>query len=481
MKKNSILISIATATILSSSACASDLDARIAKLEQMVLAQQKTIAELKKNSIKKTEVTDTLETDFEELDERLETVETKSLTDKIQLGLAMRVEANNVETTYADGSNPAVEDTIWRTKLNINMKAKIDENLKFTGRLSSYKNWGDSNEDNSAFATIDSRQGRTPDNSSGIYLERAYLDWSMNPKSYIPVTMTLGRQPSSDGPSYQIKEGMTRKGTYDALAFDGAADGIVFTANLNKMIQSTSARIAYGTPSNTSNNGSATSTVEDTKVTGIFVDTSFKGIGSDNLVQVYHVMAKDFNADSSGVSGANDINVGDFDVSGLMFEVSDLNNFDFFVHYARSLAKPNGKTMDMSSMGGSATTGLLTSSVNDTDDKSGHAIWLGARYNFVNDWSVGAEYNKGSQNWFSFTYAPNDPLNKLSTRGTATEVYVSKAINKYANIRLGYVDIDYDYTGSGQHLGTPMAITSALGTNVIKEKQNTYLTFNVLF
>ena len=475
MTKKLILSSITSVAILTTSLNAITLDERISKLEKIILQQQSTIKQLSRGN------NQALEEEIEELDERLETVETRSFTDKIQLGLGIRVEANNVSTTYADGSKPENEDLIWRTKLNLNLKSKISNNLKFTGRLSSYKNWGDSNTNTTAYANIDSRQGRTPDNSSSLYVERAYIDWILNSGSTIPVTMTLGRQPSSDGPSYQIKEGMTRKGTYDALAFDGAADGIVFTANLDKLLQSTSARIAYGTPSNTSNNGSASSAVKDTKVTGLFIDTAIEDFGNNNLFQIYHVIAKDFNADASGIAGANDTNVGDFDVSGLMFEVSKLKNFDFFAHYARSVAKPNGKSM----LNNGAYYGLLSSNSSLTngsnEDKSGNAIWIGTRYNFTNGWALGAEYNKGSKNWFSFTYAPNDPLNKLATRGTATEVYLSKAINKYANIRLGHIQIDYDYTGSGQHLGSPMKINSMLGTNVIKEKQNTYLTFNLLF
>ena len=195
-------------------------------------------------------------------------------------------------------------------------------------------------------------------------------------------------------------------------------------------------------------------------------------------------MAKDFNADSSGGAGANDINVGDFDVSGLMVEVSNINNFDFFAHYARSVAKPNGQTFDGD---GNATTGQgkdtlgLLSSSSTKEEKTGSAIWIGARYNATKTWSVGAEYNKGSENWFSFTYAPNDPMNKLATRGTATEVYASMKVNKYANIRFGMVKIDYDYTGSGQHLGTPTDMSNPMVAAEIKEKSNTYITFNVLF
>jgi len=123
----------------------------------------------------------------------------------------------------------------------------------------------------------------------------------------------------------------------------------------------------------------------------------------------------------------------------------------------------------------------MTATGGNTSNKSGYAVWVGTRYDINSIWSVGAEYNKGSKNWFSFTYAPNDPLNKLAARGNATEAYVSAKINKYANIRFGVLDINYDYTGSGTHLGTPTKITSDFGTNVIKEKKNAYITFNVLF
>jgi hypothetical protein len=121
----------------------------------------------------------------------------------------------------------------------------------------------------------------------------------------------------------------------------------------------------------------------------------------------------------------------------------------------------------------------------DTSDKNGNAVWLGARFHLNKDWKIGAEYNKGSKNWISFTGGSNDPLNKLATRGTAVETYVTKSINKYANVRVGYVKIDYDYTGSGNHLGTPMKISDLTpqtgSTQIIEKTSNFYLTLNVLF
>ena len=73
-------------------------------------------------------------------------------------------------------------------------------------------------------------QGRRP-NDSSIFLERAYVDWTVLDGN-VPLTLTIGRQPSSDGPSHQFKDNTVRKATYSALSFDGAADGIVATLGL---------------------------------------------------------------------------------------------------------------------------------------------------------------------------------------------------------------------------------------------------------
>ena len=453
--KNKILLSLVTASVLSTQVYANNAD------------------DIK---LLKAQVND-LQAYIEEVEDALDKTETKILVDKIKLGLGMRVEANDFDTTYADGSSPKNEDVVYRTKLNINMKSKIADNLKFSGRLSSYKNWGDSNTDQMAMANMDSRQGRTPDNDSTLFVERAYLDWSLNKNSDYPMYLTIGRHPSSDGPSYQIKEGTERKGTYDALVFDGSADGVVLTANLNKVLPGTTVvRVGYGMP----NNGSTyNDNMKDTKVYVLFVDKTCEKISYKHLIQMYAVKSKDLMVNPD--LDVNDKNIGDLDLFGGMFEIQNVKGFDFFAHYSYSVAKPNGQTADLSTMGMTATEGLLTSTAGDTEEKTGHAIWLGTRYNMNKIWSVGAEYNKGSQNWFSYTLSPNDSINKLATRGTAKEVYVSKKINKYANVRFGYVDIDYDYTGTGSWIGEARKITSALGTNVEKEKTNTYLTFNVLF
>lgn len=485
MNKKILLSTITSLAICSTALNAISLDEEIKQLKQTIQQQQIQIDELKSST-----------EDIDEIDERLEEVEIRSFTDKINLGLGMRVEMNNYSNTYANGTSYDANE-IYRTKLNINMKSKISDNLKFSGKLSMYKNWGDSTARNTNY---DSMQGRKPD-SNALYVERAYLDWTLNPNSTVPVTLTMGRQPSSDGPSYQIKEDTSRKGTYDALAADGAADGLVLTANLNKISKGTSLRLAYGTPNVLDNeaytseqmnyNGKDKDSFENTKVLGLFVDQTISSFDFENLIQAYYMDASNMNAnpqvldiDSSSTTFMQnqDINVGDFALSGFMIEGSKISNkFDAFFHYSRSEAKPNGELAYLGSMGSH---GLLTSTAGDTSTKSGDAIWLGTRYHINKKYKIGLEYNKGSQNWFSFTSGANDPLNKLATRGDALELYITRIINKNANIRLGYVDINYEYTGSGNHLGSTMKISTlpdSYKASTIEQTSNMYLTFNLLF
>ena len=128
---NKIALSTIAAASILTTASAGPLTKRVNKLEKIIIKQQKIIDQLTKSS--------NYSEDIDDLDERLEIIETRSYTDKIQLGLGMRVEMNNYSNTYANDSTYTANE-IYRTKLNINMKSKIADNLKFSGRLSMYKN-----------------------------------------------------------------------------------------------------------------------------------------------------------------------------------------------------------------------------------------------------------------------------------------------------------------------------------------------------
>jgi hypothetical protein len=529
MIKKGIILSAIASSLLVTSASAETLEDRLQKLESQMqnLAKENVILKdsIKSNISENSGDSEGMEEAMElidELDERVGEVEMLSFSDRIQFSIGFKTRVENFKHEMSNGDS-FQDNNIWSSKVMLNMKSKITDSMKFGGRLSMYKYWADSTKH--SMNNNDSMQGRIPGDST-VYLERAYVDWVLNKGSQVPVVLTIGRQPSSDGPSYTFMDDTTRKSTYSALAFDGASDGIVATIALAKAtgIANTALRVAYGkqyqhdetnpasmTPFIGTDSGDSTyqngmayleENKKDSNVVGIFFDTSIPGV-PNTLVQLGYVGAKDINMMNT--------NLGDVSIYGASFEIQDIakTGLDFFAHYGISQAKPSGngftmptfddfgmptstpRYMDMNNNGSydngeEIKFGMMSHTVGatsqlDTETKKGNAIWVGARYTLPNQGKIGAEYNKGSQNWFSFTNAPHDTYNKLATRGDATEVYYIQPVNKYSFLRVGGVVMDYKYSMSGAPIGTPTEITENCPQPTLDKLTNYYLQFNLLY
>jgi len=446
-------------------------------LQEVTLLKEK-IASLQQTQNKNSEAIDEL---FDTTDD----VEANMLKDKIKFGLDFKTYLDNFSKTYADGQS-IKSSNIWSNKLMLNMKADITKNMNFYGRLSMYKYWGSSTIH--PYTYYDNMQGRVPAGSS-LYVERAYINWFFNTNSSLPMALTIGRQPSSDGPSNQFKDNTVRKGTYSALLYDGAADGLVFTANLSQLLHTpqTFLRVGYSKGfgySETSNNvgnafvGASNNDIEDTNVLGIFLDTPFFGI-DNSLVQLSYSKMLDIVANPLENNSSSNTNIGTLDLYGAMLEATNFKNtnLDFFLQLGYSVAHPNGNSY--------LNYGGLLNSNGETSNKEGYSLWIGERYGFGEQqhFKIGLEYNHGSQNWINLTQGSFDVYNKLSTRGDAYETYFMYVINRYSNIRLGYIYIDYDYSGSGWFVGESQKIESSMqnaGANV-SSLESLYLKMSLHF
>lgn len=416
-----------------------------------------------------------------ELEDRIDEVETATLVNKVNFGLELRTRLDNFSTEAASGKDYD-RSSVWSNRFRLNMDSQITRYMKFSGRLSMYKNWADLGD--YPLSGLDFAQGRRPGDSS-IYVERAYIDWKVY-DGLVPTTLTIGRQPSTDGPSYQFKEDTSRKATYSAIAFDGATDGIFATFDLQKVsgIDDMVVRLAYGKgfQANTGTNYVGDSdAVDDTDLYGIFFDS---GLGIDgSLLQIGAVRGANLVANTTTSETANNANLGDVDLVTVMAEFTDLydSGFDVFGHIAMSRSNPSGETG--TDINGNEV-GLL-SDTGDTDRKTGYAYWFGGRYTLplavMKDPKVGLEYNHGTKYWYSFTQGSNDITNKLATRGDSIELYYIQPINRYAHLRLGAQFIDYDHTGSGYYTGKPYPIGDAEAGEALSKLQNYYLLFNVSY
>ena len=479
-------LSIFTITAYANNATETKLNEMSAQIQKL----QKEIQSLKNQQSE-------LKTNTEENYTYIEDVEAKQFRDKLHFSLGFQTNLDNFAKKYADG-HTVRSNNIWSTKLMLNMQADITQNMNFYGRLSMYKYWGSSTVH--PFTYYDNMQGRVPANS-GLYVERAYINWFLSPNSFIPFTITIGRQPSSDGPSHQFKNNTVRKGTYSALLYDGAADGIVLSSDLSKIfsVPNTVLRVgyskgyAYSESSPYATNafiGPANNDIDDTNVLGVFLDTSIKGI-ENSLIQISYSRMFDIIANplDTNTANHNNPNIGDVDMYGAMIEFTDFKDthLDMFAQFGCSVAHPNGESyiIQNPSTGQKHSIGLLSQD-GDTTNKTGYAAWIGGRYGFgeKQKYKIGMEYNYGSKNWINLTQGSFDIYNKLATRGNVYETYLMYVINRYANLRLGYIYIDYHYTRSGWFVGKSRAIskTPPLGASTTVESlQSLYLKMNIHF
>jgi len=428
---------------------------------------------------------DELQDRLDELEDSMEKVETRSLVDKISFGLNFSTAVNSYDKEYADG-HTVKSDNLYTTKLMLNMKSKITDSMIFHGRLSMYKYWADSTVH--MYSMFDSMEGRVP-NSSTLFVERAFVDWRFTDKdSFIPSVLTIGRQPSSDGPSHQYKANTTRKATYSALVFDGASDGLVLTSSLKNIvpIKGAKLRLAYGKGfqnDETSNNVmnafiGSDDTLKDTDVYGLFLESNI--LGQDNtLFQIGVAAMKNIVANALDQNTTANKNIGDVAFAGVMFEGTNINKsgLDLFAHFAYSEAKPSEDVYVYDGQ-----TYSLLGNGSDFSTKDATAFWIGGRYKFAENDKFGLEYNQAGRYWVSATQGAYDLVNKLATRGKVFESYYIHDINRHSFVKFGGMYVDYDYTGSGWFLGTPTSmddLSAQQAANNIKNIKNLYLQFGL--
>jgi len=447
-------IALSTVLITAISVSVSAQEHSKADMEKYVYAKAYSQAYMDKVLEKINNLSISTDEAIEELHERADENEFQATMNRIKWGAEFEITNNNLDGTV--GSMPAMgavgtDYTIsnkWTSKLRLSMDATINDKTKFAGRLSMYKNWSDSTSN----TLSDPSQGRKPVGGGGIYVERAYVDYSIT-KDLI---VTLGRQPSSDGPGMTLIENTQRKSTYPALLFDGAADGLVLTYKLPVLSSlSPTIRAAYGKGFQDSVSYSpyaaADNQIDDLNVYGIFYEMNLpKSFLGDNLLVLSCVLGTDFVGHPQYTQAPNNQNLGDMALLGLYFENNKAfgSDLSYFVSLGFNMPDSNGNSVNFGDMTGNQDVELLS------DD--GHAIQIGARYDFDTGIKLGYEYNEGSEYWYSFTNGSSDLLNKLATRGSVNDLYAMYQMDMYQFIKLGYTMIDYEYTGSGWHIGTPM-------------------------
>ena len=423
-----------------------------------------------------------------------------------------------IPTPSADYEN----DTLWTTRLRMNMRVKATENVEIKARVVAYKAWGmqdspmpETNEDgihdtDSPYflnsRTFDGTASRQPGDNK-LVLDRAFMNW--NNIGGMPVWFSIGRRPTTDGPPAHLRLGVDKRMAtpvnYMDYPFDGFSLGYAYNSLFGMEDFPGRLRFCYGRGFEAGPNEEDTG-INDVDFAGLSWDVYKKGyrfmnIQSFGAFNLFNVPGDTFFpnplelAQEAATPGSTTNTYLDRKNMGNLWHTSAvfmdrIENLNYFVTLGWSRTDPEG----MDEMGIS----LLNDFWNEPEDKDGYGVYVGARYDMDNlPLKIGAEYNYGSKNWLAFTPGHDDMYSsKLQTRGSVYEVYaiydlpVGEAISKYGKVfmRLGYQHYDYDYTYSGMWLGTPTKIDdikndplSAQFYAPIEEMDNIYLTVEAHF
>ncbi|ASK67784.1 hypothetical protein CF168_02350 [Shewanella bicestrii] len=396
-------------------------------------------------------------------------------------------------------------DIFYTTRLRLNLKAKVWDNVSFAGRLSMYKNWGDS----TGVQVFDSWRSFTMDgtssgNTSGDWLrvERAYFDWKkINGSEFY---LSIGRRPSTYGPPSHYRENELRGGTPSGHLVNFNFDGATLGYNLGEItgVEGQVVRFCYGQGFESQwGNGEMFGDIvtKDTHLGGFNIDAINDGT---NFLQFTLFGAKDINDGFKGTMAFptqlagifaptmyqdmqkfDNFNfvtrvqpsgvIGDMYLGGIGFAREEANDIKWFASLGWTRAEPNGNAGMFGGMLSDAvfeaelnSTGteiiMVPKTSDDTDNKDGYGIYVGIQIPAPYG-KFGLEYNYGSKYWTPFTQAQDDPIgSKLATRGHVGEAYYIFDINPKMFIKLAGLYYDYEYTGSGTPVGAPQKIDEVL-------------------
>ncbi len=392
-------------------------------------------------------------------------------------------------------------DIMYDSRLRLNMKAKVWDNVKFSGRLAMYKNWGDSTN----AQVFDSWRSFSMDgNSTGntssdlLHVERAYMDWSNIADS--GVYLSIGRRPSTYGPPTEIRENELRGGTPTGNVMNLNFDGITVGYNLseNTGIEGMIARFCYGQGFESEwGNGELFNdiTTKDTHFAGFNFDLFNDGT---NFLQTTIFTAQDINDGFKGTIAfptqygelfaptlfkdmqkfpnfnfvtrvQPSTTIGDINLGGIVYTRTEDNGLKYFVSGGWTQLRPNGNAGMFGGMGTDAVfeaqlsadgTEVMMVPVSATEEKTrnGYGFYTGVQVPAPYG-KVGLEYNYGSKYWTPFTQGQDDVLgSKLATRGHVGEAYYIFDINPNMFIKIGGLYYDFVYSNSGSPVGKPQKV-----------------------
>jgi len=401
-------------------------------------------------------------------------------------------------------SSTVKNDTLYTNRFGLNITAKVMKDVTFHTRLLMYKEFGSQANDASRgtyfadrIGVFDGTLGHVP-SDGGVAVDQVYM--TINNIFNQPIWFSIGRRPSTGGIPTHLRQDNEKPGVsgVSGLLVDYAYDGLTlgYAPDIDGL-PGAYAKFCYGRGYQHGFHSGQPGEVKNMDMMG-FVVVPYDTDPLSIHLQVNHAMdIIDFPTikDSSLGSLGPTTNLGDIDQFGIVV-MSTLKKvgpgtLNMFASGAMDKTHPNDNHPTFNGMPLS-NIGLMYTGTKEST--TGNAIYLGARYDLPTKTMLGFEYNHGSKNWISFVPAADDMwTSKLGTRGDVYEVYVIQELRKIpiasyrakTFVRLGYQYYDFEYTGSNNWVGGPVAISDVASNpqmlTPMKNAQDLYATLEVKF
>jgi hypothetical protein len=167
---------------------------------------------------------------IEKLDERLTDTELRTLGNKINLGMDLKIESTYMtdKVKFADNgerltNNQMVSGILFRLRLDV----PVSDDLRAFAAAESMSFFNQSLYNTTP--TDGKRESQVK--GDGVIISKAYFDWAFYDKWLI---LTAGRMPTTLGPPAYLKDGTNREGTYPITAFSFPLDGFALTSKISR-------------------------------------------------------------------------------------------------------------------------------------------------------------------------------------------------------------------------------------------------------
>ncbi|WPC66417.1 DUF3373 domain-containing protein [Rhodoferax ferrireducens] len=397
----------------------------------------------------------------------------------------------------------------YSNRFGLDLGAKATQDISVNAHLNMYKVFGSQDEGSVTNAgsapffadrvgVFDGTLGHVPSNSA-LNVDRVYATWSNIGDE--PVWLSVGRRPSTGGAPGNLRDNRPNPGNggTPSMLVDYAFDGMTvgYAPDVDGW-PGAYAKICYGRGFENGFTDPRGNSLKDTDMLGVAIvpidtDPLRVWLQWNRGMNIFDAptMRKTYFGDTTAKT-----NLGDIDWFGMGFMSTFKNigpgKLNVFGDLGVSITHPNQNVSAQFGFQGLMTGGFFSPEA--PTSKTGTAIALGLRYDLPSNSKFGLEYNHGSKNWITFAPAADDMWTaKVGTRGDVVEAYFIQELDRKpissffskAFFRLGVQYYKFDYTGSNNWVGAPVAIGDVNGqmmtTTPLENATNLYATFEVKF